>query len=428
MAGNNQSRVRTLAAVALLAIAGLAFGLVSTNASAGTVISAGSTTIQGATGSTTASITRAPADESLNAFDVTLAFNPAVVSVANVAAGTGWSLMPAPRIDNSAGTVQVVAVRFDTCATNCPIFTVSWDAVAPGTSPLTLVGNPNERLAGMGQYVTAGFTPGSVTVSAPPTQVTPTAVPTSTPPPPPAATPTQPPATVAPGAPSSIHPGSGSARVGESVSTNASVSVTSGHSVDAFALIIVFDPGLIKVLAVVPAAGWSLAPQPVIDSVSGRLTVSGIATAACSGACSLFSVTWEGLAPGVSLLRPDGNDDAILGELGSYLPVVFSPGSVIVTAAAATPAPATSTPTATPTPGVQPTLPQSPGWNLATWGGDAVPPAQLLAGASSSIEIIYVWDPESGKWRRFGPNLPSFLNDLKVVHPGDVIWLNARNR
>lgn len=70
----------------------------------------------------------------------------------------------------------------------------------------------------------------------------------------------------------------------------------------------------------------------------------------------------------------------------------------------------------------------TPGWNLVTWGGGEMTPQQALSASNpSSIEVIYVWDPESGKWRRYGPSLPSYLNDLKTVKSGDVIWLSAKN-
>jgi hypothetical protein len=182
-----QRRKRGLLSQLLLvqfaAVAALFAGVLGTSASAGTNIAAGSATLQaGSQASTSAVVTRAAVDSNFNAYDVTLQFNPAVVSVASVQAASGWSLMPAPRINNAAGTVQVIAVRFDACATSCPLFSVTWNGLAAGTSPLTLGGSANESLAGAGAYITASFAPGSVTVTAPATpSPTPTNPPSSTP-------------------------------------------------------------------------------------------------------------------------------------------------------------------------------------------------------------------------------------------------------
>jgi hypothetical protein len=33
--------------------------------------------------------------------------------------------------------------------------------------------------------------------------------------------------------------------------------------------------------------------------------------------------------------------------------------------------------------------------------------------------------PQTGKWRRYRPNLPGCLNDLMTVESGDVIWWSA---
>lgn len=436
--------------VQLVAVGALFVGVLGTAASAGTTISAGSASIvAGGTAVSTASVTRAAEDSNFNAFDITLQFDPAVASVATVEAAAGWSLMPAPRINNTAGTVQVIAVRFDECATNCPVFKVTWNGLAAGTSALTLGGNANESLAGMGQYITASFSAGSLTVTAPPTPSptaatpSPTTPPSSTPSPSatpsptasPTATPT-PPETPAPGAPASVLAGSGGAASGSAFTTTAGVSLGASTAQPAtFDLTLTFDPGVATVNRVTAGAGWSLAPQPSVDNATGTVHVSALRFEPCASYCPLFVVEWQAVASGSTLLTLQGSPNTILSANGVNQPANFKPGALTVSPAAAPQgpsAPATATPSATPAAGSEttepPALPVTPGWNLVTWGGGEMTPQQALSASNpSSIEVIYVWDPESGKWRRYGPSLPSYLNDLKTVKSGDVIWLSAKN-
>ena len=56
------------------------------------------------------------------------------------------------------------------------------------------------------------------------------------------------------------------------------------------------------------------------------------------------------------------------------------------------------------------------------------PQEALSSSNPTAIEVIYVWNAESGRWQRYGPNLPSYLNDLKTIKSGDVIWLSAAPR
>ena len=55
------------------------------------------------------------------------------------------------------------------------------------------------------------------------------------------------------------------------------------------------------------------------------------------------------------------------------------------------------------------------------------PQQALSASDPGAIEVIYVWDAAAGKWRRYGPGLPGYLNDLKTLKSGDIIWLSAKN-
>lgn len=440
-----------LLVVQLAAVSALFAGVLGTSAVvAGTSISAGSASmVAGNSAVSTASVTRSAEDAHFNAYDITLQFDPAIVSVASVEAAAGWSLMPAPRIKNDVGTVQVIAVRFDTCATTCPVFKVTWNGLSAGTSALTLGGNANESLAGMGQYIPATFSAGSVTVTAPATPTaTPTNPPSSTPtaPPSPSATATPSPtasptatppapATPAPGAPAAVLAGSGGAVAGASFLTTAGVSLgTNTPSPASFDLTLRFDPAVATVERVTAGNGWSLAPQPAIDNAAGKVRVSGLRFDSCAAYCPLFVVEWNAVAAGSSVLQIEGNPNQVLGANGANQPANFTPGWVTVTATApsATPvsAPATPTPTqpAGPNAAEVPVMPHSPGWNLLTWGGEEMAPSAAIAASNpAAIEVIYVWDAEAGRWRRYGPGLPGYLNDLKTLKSGDIIWLSARD-
>lgn len=445
-----QRRKRGLLSQLLLvqfaAVAALFAGVLGTSASAGTNIAAGSTTLQaGSQAATSAVVTRAAADSNFNAYDITLQFNPAVVSVASVQAASGWSLMPAPRINNAAGTVQVIAVRFDTCATSCPLFSVTWNGLAAGTSPLTLGGSANESLAGAGAYITASFAPGSVTVTAPATpSSTPTNPPSSTPSataspsatatPSPTASPTatpSAPATPAPGAPAVIHGGGGGAASGSNFQTTTTVTLGNGGSrtmPQSFDITLTFDPGVATIQGLTAGDGWAFAPQPVIDNAAGTVRASGLRFSDCAATCPLFTLAWQSVAKGVTQLRIAGEPGTVLGAYGVNLPAVYTPGTIVITPGQGPKTPATTTPSAGSNENDVPVMPHSPGWNLLTWGGEEMSPQQALSASDpGAIEVIYVWDAAAGKWRRYGPGLPGYLNDLKTLKSGDIIWLSAKN-
>ncbi len=85
---------------------------------------------------------------------------------------------------------------------------------------------------------------------------------------------------------------------------------------------------------------------------------------------------------------------------------------------------ATATPTATRPPAH--TLPLSPGANLVSWPSGDVPPSEVLGTSANTISVIYAWDPANQAWRRYGPGLPAFLNNLTVLHQGQAYWVIAK--
>ncbi len=84
--------------------------------------------------------------------------------------------------------------------------------------------------------------------------------------------------------------------------------------------------------------------------------------------------------------------------------------------------------TKTPTPGPEAAAVVSlaSGANLIAWASTDRAPAQAFGGAGNTIAIVYAWDPATSTWRRYGPGLPAFLNNLTMLHKGDAYWIIAK--
>src|SRR6185437_14534752 len=108
------------------------------SASSGTVIQVGTATVPAGQNASTNVIASIASNDSVNGFDVTLAFDPAVVTAASVTLSQGWTALPvASPIDNSGGTVRVAGFQLGTgcgSGSSCPLFAVSWHGVAGGSS------------------------------------------------------------------------------------------------------------------------------------------------------------------------------------------------------------------------------------------------------------------------------------------------------
>ncbi len=91
----------------------------------------------------------------------------------------------------------------------------------------------------------------------------------------------------------------------------------------------------------------------------------------------------------------------------------------------ATPTKAATTPTATPTAttpaGSLPLVPGSA--NLVGWPGANGDAEAALAPIADAIEIVYGWDPVSGEWQRYGPDLPWYVNSLTTLMQGEAYWV-----
>ncbi|MEP7214693.1 MAG: CAP domain-containing protein, partial [Anaerolineaceae bacterium] len=90
------------------------------------------------------------------------------------------------------------------------------------------------------------------------------------------------------------------------------------------------------------------------------------------------------------------------------------------TASAATP---TTTQTPTPVPEAATIVPLASGANLIAWPASDRTATQGFGGAGNTISIVYSWDPSTETWRRYGPSLPGFLNNLTALRRGDAYWV-----
>lgn len=50
-----------------------------------------------------------------------------------------------------------------------------------------------------------------------------------------------------------------------------------------------------------------------------------------------------------------------------------------------------------------------------------MPPAQAFSG-QAGVTIVYEWDSLAKKWKRWAPNVPSFVNTLSTLKQGNAYW------
>lgn len=71
-------------------------------------------------------------------------------------------------------------------------------------------------------------------------------------------------------------------------------------------------------------------------------------------------------------------------------------------------------------------VPVQPGANLISWPGATSAPSAALGGNAGIVEVIYGYDAATGTWKRFGPGLPSYLNNLPSMQQGTPYWVIAK--
>ncbi|MEP7215616.1 MAG: matrixin family metalloprotease [Anaerolineaceae bacterium] len=110
-------------------------------------------------------------------------------------------------------------------------------------------------------------------------------------------------------------------------------------------------------------------------------------------------------------------------------PTIGGPSATATPAGSAATATPTGTPGTTPESGAPatapPALPIVPGANLMAWPGADQASAKALGRHGASLRIVYEWDPATGEWKRYGPGLPSFINNLLTMRTGQAYWFIA---
>ena len=60
------------------------------------------------------------------------------------------------------------------------------------------------------------------------------------------------------------------------------------------------------------------------------------------------------------------------------------------------------------------------------WPGADQAPGVALANHGGSLKIVYEWDPATGEWKRYAPDLPAFVNNLSMMRRGHSYWFIAK--
>ena len=151
LGGRLLRRPRVAVAAALLALM-LAFAA-GLEATAGTTLDVGDdiTTI-GGTAETTI-VANLHASDDIDSWDITLTFDPALISAEGVTFEGDWTQFIVD-IDNNLGTIQVAGTQFVTFCdggTACPLATIEWEGLAQGTSNVAI---STEQVARAGVEIT----------------------------------------------------------------------------------------------------------------------------------------------------------------------------------------------------------------------------------------------------------------------------------
>lgn len=161
-----------------------------------TLISVGETSIAvGGIGTTTLTVNPlSPDHDRLNAVDITLAYDPMVVTATSVEFLGEWAgIGSLSTIDVENGRLRAVGVRVggaaptSPCAAPCAIFRIDWTGLKDGLVFVELAGgaegdqpDPGRVLAQDGEFVPAGFLRGLITVGNGAATMTPSAAATET--------------------------------------------------------------------------------------------------------------------------------------------------------------------------------------------------------------------------------------------------------
>ena len=185
-----RSRFVALLVVTLVTVAGLAAVSLTSATDGTTHVDVSSTTIQTVPGPGSSNVAMSLAvSDPVNTFDITLNYDPTLVSVAptDIVVNASW-LTVAKTVDDATGVINVQGgwqtPLGGSCAggSTCPMFTVTWHSEAFGVAPITL--DSAYSAAGLwnaGSAVAFTYNGGTVTIAAP--TATPTLTNTPIPPP-----------------------------------------------------------------------------------------------------------------------------------------------------------------------------------------------------------------------------------------------------
>ena len=205
------NRTKPLIVGAIFVLGALLYSIAPSGASAGTTVTVGSgSAAPGATISVPVAVTLASGD-TLNGFDVTVAFSPSVVTATGAPLGAGWVQggNVTTTINNVSGSVRVQGFQLGSGCTSgsCPLFTLNFTAGPSGSTQATVSA---QQLSGsnggsLGQLTAVGSSSGTLSVNggapatnSPVSTATNTPVPPTNTPVPPTATSVPPTATSVP--------------------------------------------------------------------------------------------------------------------------------------------------------------------------------------------------------------------------------------
>ena len=61
--------------------------------------------------------------------------------------------------------------------------------------------------------------------------------------------------------------------------------------------------------------------------------------------------------------------------------------------------------------------------NLVTYSGPGQPVMAALASIRGAVVSVYAWDPASGRWAKYAPGLPAYVDSFTTLQPGRVYYL-----
>lgn len=162
--------------------------------------------------------------------------------------------------------------------------------------------------------------------------------------------------------------------------------------------------------------GWKRSPSHNSVMLEPKFTEVGVARVYTDGSrYGYYWVTTFGYGTGSAETAPAAPTPV------PPTPVPTKPPIVAQKPAAPPPPPPTATPTEAPA-----NVSLKPGPAYVAWNGPKTSPAQAFAPVASSLAVVYAWDPWTGTWLRWSPQMEPELQTLQELVPGGRYWVIAR--